>query len=214
MLNVFSISTFSTVPRHQQPDNARVVTRQRRSEDGLFAKACGLTLESLEFKDAMARNESPFDARHSERISRQIEEKLLASLVGPMLGMTTSKKPWLFVPIGIGGHVDHLAVLRFILRHMSVLAKAYRIAFYEDLFYASHAMNRQQAIFALKTSLKAEHLTRHHLSLDLRMQTHKLQLVQLYASQLTEDLKTIKAFTPADNEQTVPHEALWVLHDA
>ncbi len=214
LLNVFSISPY-TAERHQQhSDNTRGVTRRRCAEDGLFAQACGLTLESLEFKDAMARHEHPFDARHSEGISRQIEAKLLASLVGPMLGLAPINKPWMFVPSGIGGHVDHLAVLIVILRHMSVLAKVYRIAFYEDLFYASHAMSRQHAISALKASLKARQLNRLHLSLDLKMQALKLELVQIYASQLTDNLKTIKAFTPAENEQAVPHEALWVLQDA
>ena len=129
LLNVFTISPYTTDRRHQHSDNLRVVTRQRCSEDALFAKACGLTLESLEFKDAMARSEHPFDASHSGDISRLIEEKVLASLVGPVLGMTTSRKPWLFVPMGIGGHVDHVAVLMVILRHRRLLAKNYQIDF-------------------------------------------------------------------------------------
>ena len=214
LLNVFTISPYTTDRRHQHSDNLRVVTRQRCSEDALFAKACGLTLESLEFKDAMARSEHPFDASHSGDISRLIEEKVLASLVGPMLGMTTSRKPWLFVPMGIGGHVDHVAVLMVILRHRRLLAKNYQIAFYEDLYYASNPASRQKAISSLKASLEAPQLIRLHLSLVPKMQTLKLELVQLYASQLTENLKTIKAFTPAYNEQSIPHEAMWVLQDA
>jgi len=213
LLNVFSISPYTTDRRLQQADRTRAVTRQRCAEDALFAEACGLTLESLEFKDAMARNEHPFDARQSGGISRTIEEKVLASLVGPMLGMKKSRKPWLFVPIGIGGHLDHVAVLMVILRYMRLLAKSYRIAFYEDLYYASHSASREKAISELNASLKAQQLIRLHLSLELEMQTLKLQMVHLYASQLTENLTTIKAFTPAYNEQSMPHEALWVLQE-
>jgi hypothetical protein len=213
LITVFSTSPYSTDPRLQHPDKLRDVTRQRCAEDSLFAKECGLSLEFLEFQDAMARKESLFDAKRSEAISKQIEKKLMAALVGPLLGRASNNKPWLFVPIGIGGHVDHLAVLKVVLRYLNVLDKGYRIAFYEDLFYASQALSRQLAIAALHSALEHKKLLRLRLSLDQKLQHRKLRLVELYASQLKEELKSIKAFTPADKPNAVPHEALWVFQE-
>lgn len=214
LLNVFSISPYTADPRQAYAENVRSVTRQRLSEDALFAQACGLTLENLEFKDAMARNQAAFQAQGNAAVPNMIDKRLMGALVGPLLGMANNPKPWLFAPMGIGRHVDHLAVVIVILRNIKLLAKNYHIAFYEDLFYASHAPEREKAITALTATLKQATPKRCRLGLDRDQQAQKMKLIQLYSSQLKDHLNAIQAFTPADTLAATPHEALWVLQEA
>lgn len=59
------------------------------------------------------------------------------------LGCTSTLRPWLFCPAGIGDHVDHVAVRTVIAGHLDALGHSYRVAFYEDLHYAADPEKRR-----------------------------------------------------------------------
>jgi hypothetical protein len=143
LLTAFPLSGYHAgLPRAQQGAEALTVTRLRLAEDAAFARACGLAVACLEFEDAALTGWPPFDAGRTHEQAARVEGALLAALRGPAVGRAPQLRPWLFCPAGIGGHVDHLALRAVVARHFDALRALYRIAFYEDLHYASDAAAR------------------------------------------------------------------------
>jgi LmbE family N-acetylglucosaminyl deacetylase len=212
LVTVFPVTPYRATRQGGGPEGLRAVTCLRMAEDRAFATACGLEPAILPLPDAAARGVAPFDAGDAEALSRRIERPLMRALMGPTLGRRPEPRPWLFCPAGIGGHVDHLAVLACALRHVPLLQRHYRIAFYEDLHYARDAAVRERGL-ALLASRCQRALVRLAHPMDGAAQARKMALVHLYGSQLTPDLAAIGAFTPAFGPQPRPHEAIWVFQD-
>ncbi len=210
LLTVFPVSNHCVDAPTANPPGLRSVTQRRLGEDLEFAAACGLTARYLDFACAQARGQPPFDVRHCDEVARQIERDLSRALVGPTLGRDPQLKRWLFCPAGIGGHVDHLAVLRVVLAHFPRLEQVYRIAFYEDLHYAADPERRRIGLERLSDLSNRRPMARFGWGLDEAQQTAKLALVRLYRSQLTPQFTLIAAFTPAAADFPAPHEAVWV----
>jgi hypothetical protein len=116
-------------------------------------------------------------------------------------------KPWLFCPMGIGGHRDHLIVRNTVLNRLSDIEKGFFVAFYEDLHYASKPANRESGVSDFHHCLPSHHFRRtalvlgHHADLKLRM-------VALYTSQFHQIPEDLSEFTPALSGAE-PHEAIW-----
>ncbi len=106
------------------------------------------------------------------------------------------------------------AVLLAVLKHRSLLGRHYRLAFYEDLHYASDPVRRERGLGNLKRLLGDALLHRVAWPLDAAQQAAKLRLVRLHASQLTPQINTLAAYTPALGSGAAPHEAVWVLQSA
>ena len=71
---------------------------------------------------------------------------------------------------------------------------------------------RRLGLSAFAKALAERTLTRYWWPLG-EQQRIKLSLIQLYPSQLTAQLDSIAAFTPAMDGQTIPHEAIWAQQD-
>ncbi len=212
LLTVFSVSTYTTSPLpHLDESGERVtVTAIRLAEDEVFARHCGLNAVSLGYPDAQARGQRPFDPGQALAIAGRIKTALLETLGAGLPAGDSTSRPWLFCPAGIGGHVDHLAVLALVIAHADALERRYRIAFYEDLHYASNERMRNDGLRRLHRSWTGSRLRRHVWPLDASLQLEKMALVRLYTSQLTPRLETIDAYTPATSPVTMPHEAVWI----
>ena len=114
--------------------------------------------------------------------------------------------------MAIGGHIDHMVVLKVVLRHYNALRARWRIAFYEDLHYASARRTRAAGLARFQD---------HAAQLKLRRSlwpigpaADKLALAALYPSQFVELPASIKAFTPAQRIPAPAHEALWSAEQA
>ena len=211
LLTVFPVSAYVAAMPKGDRQRSSAITQMRLSEDSAFARAAGLKAGYLPFKDAMMRGQPSFDPRPAKDLVRAIEVRLIGALVGPMIGRRLESLPWLFCPAAVGGHVDHLAVLLAVLKHRSMLGQYYRLAFYEDLHYASDSARRERGLSNLNLLLGGAAMCRVVWLLDAAHQAVKMRLIGLHKSQLTPQLNTIAAFTPAVPQGMPPHEAVWIL---
>ena len=211
LLTLFALSYACNDQARREPRYIHATTRQRLREDAAFAAVCGLEADFLEFPDARARGERLFNPRLVPTVARLIHEDLMHALLGPTVGRLLPRKPTLFCPAAIGGHVDHLAVLLTVVHNLPLLTTHYRIVFYEDLYYAADPLRRQRGLTLLHGLLPGFLLHRHKHSLDASAQAVKLDFIHLYSSQLTPETSTLSAYVPADAVYPLPHEALWIL---
>ncbi|WP_323740891.1 PIG-L family deacetylase [Caenimonas koreensis] len=214
LCTVFTVTAYQAGRRQLVADDIRATTRIRIAEDASFAQRCGLVPQWLSFPDAFARGQPPFDAAPAGEVARQIAEVVMRAILAPTIGRVTHPRPWLFCPAGIGGHVDHLAVTTVVMDNIDRLSPLYRIAFYEDLHYASKADVRASGVTRLKELAGDRSLARRVIALaDEAAQLSKMELVRLYPSQLTARIDSIEAYSPAVAPPAMPHEAVWVLQD-
>jgi hypothetical protein len=214
LITVFPISFYRADQVPINEGQMLATTRQRLMEDAAFAQACGLSVNMLDYPDALARGQGAFDSAQYAGASQLIQGRLIAALMGPTVGRRPANRPWLFCPAGIGAHVDHLAVLSIVARGLRQLRTHCRVAFYEDLHYAANSIRRERGLEVLRRWLGGHELRRCSLVLDHRYQQEsKLQLVGLYGSQLTPAIRSIRAYTPAVPGPAVPHEALWMFQE-
>jgi len=83
--------------------------------------------------------------------------------------------------MGIGGHVDHVTILRIVMKNYDALQAVYRIGFYEDLHYASNWRARVTGLARFR-NLGARLTPKRFMHLIGDAQ-HKLKLINLYKSQ-------------------------------
>ena len=214
LLTVFPVANYVAAGLGQGAAQTEAITRLRLAEDLAFAAACGLRTGNLGFGSALQRGQPSFNAAPAAELAMQVEAELLAALRGPVLGLLPEPRRWLFCPMGIGGHVDHLAVLLVVLQHAPLLEQHYRLGFYEDLHYAADPGRRQQGLQQFARLLNGRAAQRQAWALDPVQQQAKLRLVRLYASQMTPEIDRMAAYVPAVAGQPQPHEALWLLQPA
>ncbi len=211
LLTVFPVSAYTAALPNGDRSKSSVITQTRLDEDAAFARATGLQACCLPFRDARMREQTPFDSRLATAMVVQIEARLIGALMGPMIGRRPGVSPWLFCPAAIGGHLDHVTVLLTVWKNRALLSRHYRLAFYEDLHYASDRLRRERGLANLHRLLGGVVLRRVAWPLDEKQQAAKMRLVWLHASQLTPQISTIAAYTPAVSQSATPHEAVWVL---
>lgn len=210
LLTVFPVSGFTASGGAPAPTGTERVTRTRLAEDQDFAHTCRLVPRYLKFPAARERRHDPFNAEAVRDVTAMIEPALAQALMGPTLGRLADRRRRLFCPIGIGGHVDHLAVVEAVLGLRPVLEPFYRLAFYEDLHYASNPDKRRLGLQWFSGRPALDGLHRLAWPMDASQQAQKLRLVRLYRSQMTPQLARIDAYHPAAAEPAAPHEAIWL----
>lgn len=174
----------------------RHVSALRRAEDARFAAACGLRQECLDLPEAVLRGRRPFQTEAAAQDWPIFAEAL------QRLPAAAAARPWLFCPSGIGGHVDHVALRRAVVADLQHLSARYRVAFYEDLHYASHRWPRLRALAGLRRQVPG--LRRFHVPGNAQ----KLALIRLYESQFDVLPLSLARFTPAAWQAGL-HEAIW-----
>ena len=212
VLTVFPVSGYVAAGVDQLGDVV-AVTRRRLSEEHEFARRAGVLPRCLDFPEAHARREPIFGGEGAGATAARIASTLFAALRGPRLGMRPKPRPWLFCPAGIGGHVDHLAVLLAVVGWRP-LRSFYRLAFYEDLHYASRAAARVAGLQRLARLTGGLALRRLRHDLGHQERAEKMALVRCYPSQLERSIATIEAYRPAVADAAIgPHEAVWIPQD-
>lgn len=183
------------------------VTRTRKAEDEAFAAACGLRARFLNLRCATDLGHGSRDLTWADENADRIEPVLIKAVMNAA-GHARGQRPWLFCPSGIGAHVDHVAIRLVVTRHLDRLGRHFRVAFYEDLHYASHPIVRGKGIAHLLQDLPRRSFQRHVLPLGEGI-VAKLALIGLYASQFLDPPQSIASFTPAAATSLPPHEAIW-----
>jgi len=186
------------------------VTARRLAEDAAFAAACNLAVEDLELSEAPLRGHRPFELDGLAREVETLEPLLLDRIRGLAARRKPPDRPWLFCPAGIGGHLDHAAIMTAIARNLDKLQAIYWVCFYEELPYASSVLTRSIGLRRLAQTLPQFTLTRRHWEMTDDGK-RKLDLVRLYASQFAAPPAHIAPFSPALYLAHAPHESVWTV---
>lgn len=215
LLTLFSKSGYVARPRmvaalgHERID---AISSLRQREDLAFASQVGLRLCFGGLDEAPLRGQDPFDIARAEEDARRLDGAVVSAILAAATDQPRDRRPWLFCPMAIGGHIDHLVVLKIVLRHYDALRARWRIAFYEDLHYAS--VWRARAAGLVRFQDLAAELKPRRSPWPIGKADDKLALVALYPSQFAEPPASIKPFTPAQGIPAPAHEALWSAEQA
>ena len=209
LINLFTRSGFSNAQPSDSMQDVGAITRRRTEEDDAFAAACHLNKIDLGLTDA------PLLGRGAKDLGGVQED--CAALKGPLLGRLLAiaastprrEQLTLFCPVGIGGHVNHVATMMTVVQALPLLRPRYRVVFYEDLHYASNAAARPTGLMRLAKALGATKATRLMLGFAAQADA-KLALVRLYKSQFESPPETCARYSP-DTGSPMPklHEAVW-----
>lgn len=211
LLTVFSQSRFMQDAEAARAAGVPGVTRLRMAEDAEFARRAGLQARWLGLPEAQVRGVPIFGDARIDTLQRQLAAILLRALKGPTIGMRALPRPWLFCPLGIGRHRDHLAVRGAVLSLLAELNQHYRVGFYEDLFYAADCEARRRVIDQPDGPLRGLALLRRRHDLRSGESELKESLLRIHRSQLPDGKDRIADFTPSvPGLEAVPHEAVWV----
>lgn len=180
-----------------------MVERIREHEDRKFIDLCHLDRFEFRLPEPPVEGRYEFDASHVETDVERLTQPLVVKLTE--IGVShRGERPVLFCPSGIGGHVNHLAVLETVLRSARTIACLFDLIFYEDLPYASRARRRLAGVARLKR-LAPLKLVRNVYVPDWN---EKKALVDVYFSQFPKSLtrRRLRPFAPWPVQ---PHEAFW-----
>lgn len=210
LVNLFTRSqyTLATVDEFS-PATIAEVSAIRHAEDRGFITMCNLHEIDLQWSEAPLRGYRPFDGDDLDTEIDSFAPQLHRAL-GALNQSSFLPKAWLFCPMGIGGHRDHLIVRNALLRDLGELERRFSVAFYEELPYASDPGRRESGIGDFFRALAAtgkSGLRRQTLRLGRRADL-KLRMVCLYASQFEASPTTLAQYIPAV-AGAEPHEAVW-----
>jgi LmbE family N-acetylglucosaminyl deacetylase len=157
-----------------------IVTTRRRGEDIAFANSLGIELRYLEFPEASLRLGSSFDMIFSNKMyATEVQfPNNLITVIKEIIGHETPQ--FLFAPLGLGLHHDHLITNRL----SQEIASQYGLSviFYEDLPYVAGISENQ--IIQHVSSVCAT-LTPAYVSIDNEI-SDKITNLMLYKSQIGE----------------------------
>jgi LmbE family N-acetylglucosaminyl deacetylase len=203
LINLFTHGRYVVQPRLARADLTQDAVRYvRDKEDRAFAAACGLVRHDLECEEPSLRRRRPGEMAGLPDDVAQIEDRLLALLFA--LAAESGTPSALFVPLGIGRHVNHRATTEAILRNLARLQPFFEFYFYEELPYASNIFYRMAALERL--GHRAGPVRRHVFAAPWR---EKRALIGLYQSQLRRAPSFFR-FHPAAFPLAA-HEAFWSL---
>jgi len=209
LLTAFPVAGFVARPPGQSAPPPEQVTATRMAEDRAFARACDLQASFLNLPTSSLIGRHPFDLTGAAETRRRVVGPLMDALIGQTPAPPCSRRAWLFCPAAVGGHVDHAAVFDAVIGRYDELSAYYRIAFYEDLHYASKSKVRRRGLERMFDTAAVRPLGRRYWRLNSQDVQRKLALLRLYSSQFLDPPTDLAQFTPAAAPRHVAHEAFW-----
>ncbi len=180
----------------------REVTRQRMDEDRAFASAACLRWKFLDFPEAGLRLGPSFESIFSDKTSTETSVPVgLIVALKEVLDATNPK--FLFVPLGLGRHHDHLIVRQLAgdLTNQRGIVTIY----YEDLPYATEYSD--EGILEHVHTVDPE-LRQTCVQITAELES-KLDALRLYGSQIgTEELKAVDDYSTRLHEHNAV-ERVW-----
>ncbi|HEY2888972.1 MAG TPA: hypothetical protein VGJ31_00015 [Dongiaceae bacterium] len=207
LVTVFTYSNFTLDPglAGLSPE---AVTEWRWREEQKFAGACGMTQTNLGMQEAPLRGRPAMDYTQAGEELAAFSPVILPALLGMQDEQPAGPRPWLFAPMGLGGHLDHAIILQLIARNRAILMRRFRLAFYEDLPYASWYDERVMGLMRFRALFGGLAWRRMSFPLGTGIRA-KLDLVNLYGSQ-HRATPVISDFSPYCQPPQPPHEAVWI----
>lgn len=205
LVNACSVSGYvagAPLDQRPSPDVVERTSATRNDEDAHFAKLASLERIALGLAEPNVHGLSPFGSRDLAARMAAIGEPLRAALDRLQLEGGPAR---LFVPAGIGRHVDHLAVRDIAIDWYRAKPDRATLAFYEDLPYAADWRKRVQGILDLLRVTRGFRLTRK----SWPASPQKLRAINLYASQHAQPVTVPATFSPAALWPRGAHEAIW-----
>ncbi|RKH99343.1 hypothetical protein D7Y27_07110 [Corallococcus sp. AB004] len=170
LVTVFSQSCWEFV-LPVDPSRAMAVTSLRMGEDRRFARAHGLDLVHLGFRDTSLRA-PPGGPVESEEARSALASRVLLALDEVLASV--SQDAVCYVPLGISSHADHLMVRDAV----RALRGERNVVYYEDLPYSAHHPEDEIVDYAWALGLSPR-------CLDVTtLWSAKLRGLSFYASQL------------------------------
>ena len=185
------------------------ITAIRDQEDIEFFKLFDGSRENLGLKEATLRGSNPFDLKYLNEVIGELSKVLV-----PRLNQISAKESSvidLYCPMGIGGHIDHLATLLCIRNSLIDLSKSFNFYIYEDLPYASNPTMRQKGLsnFSANFHDSIQFLNRVNLLNDSE-KFLKSKFISIYRSQ-HESEPSFDRFSIAHNGHNARFESVWSL---
>jgi hypothetical protein len=209
VLTVFSNSKYVSRPADKEvaADSTAAVSALRRAEDLTFVREVGMRQIVAGLDEAPIRGRDPFDSDRSAEDAILLDQKVMNAITAAGRERPQDFRPRLYCPMGIGAHIDHLTILRIVKNNIETLRAAYRLAYYEDLHYASDWQKRMAGLAQFRSIMGP--LRPRRSAHPIGDTQSKLRLVALYQSQFVTPPNAIGRFTPAHYFSSVPHEAIW-----
>lgn len=175
------------------------VSNIRNLEDLEYCKELGLESFYMGIKDSSLRG---YDAI-SELVRQPVRDSFYLDVKKQLLNMlNTVTYDYLFVPLGLGNHIDHLTVFDIIIK-----MKQKNVIFYEDIPYALKYTNENIDDIVRQKGLH------NYVKLDVTIQgfyDQKIKDVLIYKSQIEDGLiDKIKEYTYRHHSFEAT-ERLWV----
>jgi LmbE family N-acetylglucosaminyl deacetylase len=205
--NSIHVATHTDDTGRAMSNRLAVVSALRREEDLAFARKVGLHQVIAGLDEATFRGRGSWDTEKSADDAVLLNQRVVTAIMTAVQSRPIGPRPWLFCPMGIGGHVDHVTILRIVLKNYDALQTVYRIGFYEDLHYASNWRVRRAGLARFRGLVAGYRPKRSmHLIGDVQ---HKLALINLYRSQFVQPPASMERFTPRLFFPSPAHEAIW-----
>ena len=210
LVTVFTRSNFALDPGCSNLP-IEVLTERRWREEQNFATACALAPINLGLSEAPLRDREAMDHSKASEDLAAVSPVVLPALLALEDEQPAARRPWLFAPMGLGGHLDHAIILHLMAVSRAVLARRFRLAFYEDLPYASWYHERVMGLARFRALFGRMSWRRLSFPLGPAIQA-KLDLISLYGSQHAAP-PVISDFSPHCQPPQPPHEAVWINED-
>jgi glycosyltransferase involved in cell wall biosynthesis len=210
VINIFSESNYTTSKyksRYPTILDTDTVSKLRDYEDISFCKQFDLSRVNLGLSEASVRGVHPFDQSDLKELSTQVGEVLIPLLL-QFSEDTKPEKIALYCPMGIGGHVDHVATLQAVVEHYQVLSQLFDIYFYEEFPYASNPLFRDKGLvefFSRFPNTRHIHSLKKLNSFEIEA---KANLISVYQSQFDADVSST-FFSIRLSELDIPCESIW-----
>jgi LmbE family N-acetylglucosaminyl deacetylase len=177
--------------------NVDDITKIRKDEDEAFASSVGCRLIQLGLSDSSARDE--FSRREELAIESKADQAKavkmhptyakVQSALTDILRWAVKCKATIYMPLGIGCHIDHLmtrvateSILEDIRRESTMSRLPVQVNYFEDLPYATY--QSQETIEKMTATVIGEKGIEQLVALDQLAWSQKTRAVQGYATQL------------------------------
>jgi hypothetical protein len=207
LVTVFTRSNFALNPGFSGL-SIESLTERRWREEQRFAAACGMTQANFGLSEAPLRGRQAMDHSKVGEELAALSPVILPALLALEDEQPAADRPWLFAPMGLGGHLDHVLLLQLISGNRALLAQRFRLAFYEDLPYGSWYDERVLGLIRFRALFGSLAWRRMSFPLGDAMQA-KWDLLNFYESQHAAP-PVMSDFSPHCQPPQPPHEAVWI----
>lgn len=157
--------------------DSKKITEINLQEEKIVAKKLSAELSLYYFPEALLRKHKKWNSRKKTEVDRLISEKITKILLDKI-----GTKNNIYVPLAVGGHIDHKILHNSFVNLFVSLSRENKIFFYEDLPYSWYGGLK----YKLKVTRKKFHLNPIKIQINSLI-NEKINILSLYKSQLNRE---------------------------